>query len=941
MSYPPTGTITFLFTDIEGSTKLWEDHPAAMRLALARHDFLLRETISAQEGFIFKTVGDAFCAAFATAPSALTAALTAQLALAAEPWAAETPLRVRMALHVGAAEERDGDYFGPALNRAARLLSAGHGGQTLLSLAAQELTRDLLPESASLHDLGPHRLKDLTRPETVFQLVHPALPGAFPPLRSMDNPALPNNLPQQTTSFIGREREVAEIKALLPAARLLTLAGTGGTGKSRLSLQVAADLLDLYPDGTWLIELAALSDPALVPQTVAQILGVREERDKPPLQALEEWLRARHLLLILDNCEHLLPACAALAARLLQSCPRVQILASSREPLNVAGEQIYRVPSLSLPDLKQSQTVEIVSQYEAVSLFIERAQAVQSSFAVTSANAPAVAQICVHLDGIPLAIELAAARVRSLSVTEIHSRLNQRFRLLTGGSRTVLPRQQTLRALIDWSYDLLTDPEKALLRRLSVFAGGWTFGAAEAVCAGEPVEDWEVLDLLTALVDKSLAVAEPAGDGTRYFLLKTIGQYARDRLCDAGEEYAVCTRHRDEFLGLAERARPEIQGPGQLLWLDKLEAEHDNLRAALDWCLEDPEGAQPGLRLASDLFFLWWMRGYFEEGHYYYALTLKRAEAQERTAVRAKALSRAGGLLSIYGDAASARPLFEEGLAIAREIGERKSEANLWCNLGDIATGDDLPAARTALTRSLEMHRELENRSGIAHAAMLLGNAALLEGDHAAARALHEESLAISRALGNPQKTGHALWCLARDDIDQGDYARVQGLLKECITLFGGLKDSWSLSAALALAGVAALQTQEYDRAGPLLAEHLRLVVQMGLNQSAPWVLRCLGRVAAHRQDWVRAARLLGAADGLQSVPGSPPSFPADTDSAGRADGAASFLSPEEAQAVTAARRALGLEKFAAAWSAGWVLPLEQAAKYALEDPDSEPAISP
>jgi predicted ATPase/class 3 adenylate cyclase len=929
MHQPPTGTITFLFTDIEGSTRLWEDHPDAMRLALERHDKILREAIHGNGGFIFRTAGDAFLAAFATAPEALMGALTAQLGLAAEPWAAETPLRVRMALHVGAAEKRDGDYFGQPLNRVARLLSAGHGGQTLLSLAAQELTRDHMPADTSLQDLGPHRLKDLTRPETVFQLLHPSLPNDFPRLRSIDNPGLPNNLPPQPTSFIGRDTELAEVKALFATTRLLTLAGIGGTGKSRLSLQVAADLLDQFPDGVWLVELAPLSDPALVPQAVAQVLNVGEEPGKTPAQTLEQWLRPKHLLLILDNCEHLLPACAALAANLLRNCPQVHILGSSREPLNVTGEQTYRVPSLSLPDPKQAQTVESVSQYEAVALFIERAQSVHPSFTVTEANAPAVAQVCVHLDGIPLAIELAAARVRSLSPEEINTRLSQRFRLLTGGSRDVLPRQQTLRALIDWSYDLLTDQEKALLCRLSVFAGGWTMETSEAVCSGTPVEDFEVLDLLTALVDKSLVAAVPTKSGTRYHLLETVRQYAHDRLREAGEEAAIRARHRDEFLRLAERARPEIQGPGQQIWLDRLEEEHDNLRAALDWCLEDPEGAQPGLRLAADLFFLWWMRGYFTEGQRQYAAALARPGAQARTAARARTLGRAGGLISLYGDA-DARPLFEEGLAIAREIGDRKIEANLWCNLGDIATGNDLPAARTALERSLEIHRELGNRPGIAHAALLLGNVAHSEGDDTAARALHEESLAINRALGNPQKTGHALWCLARDDSAQGDYPRVRALLEECIALFRGLKDRWGLSAALALAGAVALEAAYYDQARPLLIEHLQQVEKMGMRRSAPWVLRCLGRLAVEHQEWARAARLLGAAGGLQSAPADRPPAPpieeADADPA---------LSLKEVQAVRATRQALGPEVFAAPWSEGWTMSLEQVTKYVLAGTDA------
>ena len=631
MSVAPTGTITFLFTDIQGSTRLWEEHPDAMRPALARHDDLLRQAITDHSGHVFKTVGDAFCAAFPTAPDALAAALAAQRSLAAEPWPDPVSVCVRMALHTGAAEERSGDYFGQPLNRVARLMAAGHGGQTLLSGATQELTRDQLPASVTLRDLGQRRLKDLGRPEHVFQALHPALPADFPPLRSLDNPDLPNNLPQQVTSFIGRERQVGEVTALLGRTRLLTLTGAGGCGKTRLALQVAADLLDQYFDGVWLVEMAALSDPALVPQAVAAALGVREEPGKPIQQTLVGWLRDKRLLIVLDNCEHLVGASASLAADVLRNCPDVRVLATSREPLSVAGEQTYRVPSLSSPDPKAAQTVESLSQYEAVRLFIERAQAVQPDFSVTDANAPAVAQVCFHLDGIPLAMELAAARVRSLPVEQINARLDNRFRLLTGGSRDALPRQQTLRALIDWSYDLLTEAEKALLCRLSVFAGGWTLDAAEKVVAGEGlegevVEDFEVLDLLTSLVDKSLVIYEEREEGeARYGLLETVRQYAAERLAEGEGADQMERRHAGWALALAEEAEPQLTSPEQGVWLTRLEAEHDNLRAALGWCERGMgQRAQEGLRLTGALWRFWWVRGHVTEGRHWLGMALDK-----------------------------------------------------------------------------------------------------------------------------------------------------------------------------------------------------------------------------------------------------------------------------------------------------------------------------
>jgi predicted ATPase/class 3 adenylate cyclase len=516
---PPTGTVTFLFTDIEGSTRIWEAHPDAMQVALAHHDAMVRKSIVAENGYVFKTVGDAFCAAFARGPEAVAAALRVQRALAAGPWPAATPIKVRIALHTGAVEARDQDYFGPPLNRVARLLATGYGGQTLLSQATYELCRDALPAGVSLRDLGAHRLKDLARPEQVYELAYPGYRDDFPPIKSLSTH--PNNLPQQLTSFIGREKAIADVETLLRKARLVTLTGAGGSGKTRLSLQVAAEALAQFPDGAWFVELAPFSEPALVPQAVAAVLGIAEEGGRPISHTLAENLRSKRLLLLLDNCEHLRDACAVLADNLLRQCPDVRILASSREALGIAGEQTYRVPSMSLPDRTQAhvQTAQSLSTYEAVRLFIDRAVLLRPDFAVTNRNAPALASLCCHLDGIPLAIELAAARVRALSVEEIDGKLDERFRLLTGGSRTALPRHQTLRALIDWSYDLLRAPEQLLLQRLSVFTGGCTLAAAEQVCTGGEVANGDVLDLLTSVADKSLVLADYGDGHSRYGML--------------------------------------------------------------------------------------------------------------------------------------------------------------------------------------------------------------------------------------------------------------------------------------------------------------------------------------------------------------------------------------------------------------------------------------
>ena len=710
---------------------------------------------------------------------------------------------MRAALHTGSADERDGDYFGPAVNRVARLLATGHGGQTLLSDVTQGLVLDTLPASVTLRDLGEHRLKDLGRPERVFQLLFPALAVEFPPLRSLDNPALPNNLPQQVTSFIGREKEVAEVKGLLNTARLLTLTGSGGSGKTRLSLQAAADLLTGEGDGVWLVELASVADPALVPQAVADALCVRESVADTIRQTLVEWLRPRRLLLVLDNCEHVLAACASLAADLLRSCPGVQILASSREPLNVAGEQTYRVPSLRLPDPRQRQTVESLSQFEAVRLFIERARTAQPLFAVTDENAPAVAQVCFHLDGIPLAIELAAARVRSLSVEEVNARLDNRFRLLTGGSRAALPRQQTLRALIDWSYDLLTDPEKALLCRLSVFAGGWALAAAEAVCAGGVIEDWEVLDLLTALADKSLVAAEPEALGTRYRLLETVRQYAAERLAESGEADPVRDRHLSWCVELASEAEPRLQGPDQGAWLARLEADLENLRAALAWGAAcHPEIA---LTLACDLTRFWIFRGYASEGRSALEAALA-TQSPVTEPVRLRALRETGTLAQAQGDDVRARSLLEQSLAGFRALGDRAGEAATLGRLGEIfMNGGDLAGAQTVLEEALALNAALGNGGGEAENLGALGYIARTQGDYAASRVLLERAIYIFEARGDVLMATAHRGSLAFAVLGQGDVAGAGTLLKQTLaeyrTLGNRPGEAWTLASLASLEG--------------------------------------------------------------------------------------------------------------------------------------------
>ena len=713
----PTGTVTFLFTDIEGSTALWEQDGARMSQALAAHDALTRSAVERHHGTVVKMTGDGVHAAFDEAVDALTVTLDLQQALADPAATCGLALRVRCGLHTGVVERRDGDYFGMSVNRAARIMSVAHGGQVLLSHAVVDRVGKILPESVSLRDLGKVRLKDLATPEHVYQVVHPGMRQAFPALRSLE--ATPNNLPQQATNFIGREQALVELKRLLAKTRLLTLTGSGGCGKTRLSLQVAAESLELFPDGAWFVELAPLSDPGLVLQTVATVLGLKEAQGKPIVQALTDHLKDKRLLLLLDNCEHLLDGCAQLADTLVRQCPQVKIVASSREILGIGGEQAYRVPSLSLPDLKRAQTPTTVSKYESAELFVDRALLVHPDFQVTNQNASTLASICYRLDGIPLAIELAAARVRSISVEEIDGKLDQRFRLLTGGSRTALPRQQTLQALIDWSYDLLSDSEKLTLRRLSVFAGGWTLAAAEQVCAGDGVDEQNVLDLLTSLTDKSLVVVVEQNDGHyRYHLLETTRAYALERLAEAGETERMLRRHAEAILALlAAYEKDDRQWRIKPADRVALAAEIDNLRAALAWVVTAAAGTDLVVPLAGVSYHVWHAAIHHAEG-LERCLALRR-HVHDGVAARDAALYWLAvaklGLIS-----SEPREGFDAALRAAdlyRSLGDdsRRYDA-LWCAA---VLGNSTPERELAIAEATRLERATwpaRQRSGLLYA---------------------------------------------------------------------------------------------------------------------------------------------------------------------------------------------------------------------------------
>ena len=579
---PPTGTVSFLFTDIEGSTQRWEANRDAMTLAVRRHDTIGRSSIEARGGYVFKTLGDAFCATFSRPEDAVTAAVELQRALAAEDFSTVGDLRVRAAIHTGASDERDGDYFGPTLNRTARLLATAHGGQIVVSGVTQDLALGAVSAQIAFKDLGTHRLKDLLRAEQVYQVVASGIETAFPSLRSLS--ALPHNLPMELTSFVGREREVGEIATLLGEHRLVTLVGSGGIGKTRTSLQVAANLLDGAGNGVWFVELAPLTDGTLIPSTIASALGVTLSSSLVPIAAIVAAITSKTMLLIFDNCEHLIIDVAAVVAAILRGAPDVKIIASSRQNLGIAGEVAYRLPSLELPPVPNGHailTATDASRFAAVALFVDRARAADPRFELTDENASAINEIVRRLDGIALAIELAASRVKMIDVHQLARRLDERFRILTGGSRDVLPRQQTLRALIDWSYDLLDDRERRLFQRVGIFVDGFTMDAAVSVCCDEGLDEFELFDVLGSLVDKSLVIAELAEQSTRYRLLESARAYALEKLDGAGDQTRISERHVAWIAALADDAFRTYSVTLRDEKLVAFEAELDNFRAAI------------------------------------------------------------------------------------------------------------------------------------------------------------------------------------------------------------------------------------------------------------------------------------------------------------------------------------------------------------------------
>jgi predicted ATPase/class 3 adenylate cyclase/DNA-binding CsgD family transcriptional regulator len=780
----PTGTVTLLLADVEGSTRLWETQPEQMTAAIARLNRVVCEVIAAHDGVrpVEQGEGDSFVAAFARASDAVACALALQRAPLA-------PIPLRIGVHTGEVQLRDEDnYAGPTINRTARLRDLAHGGQTLLSGATEQLVVDRLPEGAWLTDLGTHPLRDLPRPERVAQLCHPDLVNEFPPLRTPST-VVSHNLPAQLTSFVGRQAELTQVRELLAGNRLVTLTGAGGVGKTRLAIQVAAQTAGEFSDGVWYVDLAPITDPELVPIAVARALGLPDQPGRSTLDTLLRYVTERQMLMVLDNCEHLLDASAALIIDLLGASSSLTLLATSRQPIGVAGEVSWRVPSLSLAD-------------EAIELFADRARLARPDFKLSDDNAAAVREICQRLDGMPLAIELATARVRALSLAEIVDSLHDRFRLLTGGARTAVRRQQTLRASVDWSHALLTQPERVLFRRLAVFLGGFDLDAAQAIAGHDEVERFQVLDQLTLLVDKSLVVADDSGGATRYRLLETVRQYAAEKLGESGEADAVRARHRDHYTALAALLDAPARSDYERR-LEQAETEIDNLRAAFGWSRENSD-IEPAMQLASSLQPLWQARGRLREGLAWFDAALTDLNAQHpgvAPAVWARALADKAVLDAVLG--ADSMERAQQALAVARELDEPALLARALTACGFSAGQSyDVEVARACFAEAIGLARALEDRWRLSQILALQAMSARAAGDTIAVRATAEEGRDLADAIGDRLGSRQCRFCLGVAQTIEGDLAGAAAQFAELVAEAKAAHDGLIEANSLAEQGV-------------------------------------------------------------------------------------------------------------------------------------------
>jgi predicted ATPase/class 3 adenylate cyclase/DNA-binding CsgD family transcriptional regulator len=825
----PTGTVTLLLADVEGSTRLWENQPDEMTAAVGRLNRTVNDIIAAHDGVrpVEQGEGDSFVAAFARGSDAVAAALELQRAPLA-------PIRLRIGVHTGEIQLRDeGNYAGPTINRTARLRDLGHGGQTLLSGTTEDLVAERLPADTWLVDLGTHSLRDLPRPERVMQLCHPDLVNDFAPLR-VAKAVISQHLPAQFTSFVGRDRELARVRELLADNRLVTVTGAGGAGKTRLAVQVAGQLAGEFSGGVWYVDLAPITDPELVPTTAARALGLPDQPGRSTMDTLTRFIADRQMLVVLDNCEHLLDACAALIVALLEACPGLTLLVTSREPIGVAGEVSWRVPSLSPTD-------------EAVELFTDRARRTRSDFEISDDNAAVVAEICRRLDGLPLAIELAAARVRALSLTEILDSLHDRFRLLTGGARTAVRRQQTLRASVDWSHALLTEPERVLFRRLAVFLGGFDLDAAQAVAGGGDVQRYQVLDQLSLLVDKSLVVAENLRGRTRYRLLETVRQYAQEKLGESGEADSVRARHRDYYTSMAALLDPRA-GRNYEQCNEQAEIEVDNLRAAFGWSRENSD-VESALALASSLADASLTLGHGREGLAWFDAVLSEENALHLdAAVRARALADQA-LLAAWVNAAASLDQAQQALAMARDIHDPALLVRALTACGSVAVARNAEVAGAYFAEGIGLARELGDRWSLSR---LLGWQALgavaVAGNPIVGRAAAEEGGALAEAIGDGWTSRQCRFCLGIAQLFQGDPARAAAQFADSVAEAEAAHDEIRRVASLAYQGAALAWQGDTGAARAAAAAAVEAASDVG-------------EIHASVADWALASAALAAGD--------------------------------------------------------------------------------
>ncbi len=948
----PTGTSTLLFTDIEGSTHLLQQLGNRYAELLTECLDLLRTAFHKYNGYVVDTQGDSIFTAFARASDALLAAVAAQRELARHSWPNAVTVHVRMGLHTGEPSRVAEGYVGLDVHYAARIMSAAHGGQVLLSRITRDLVENDLPEGVSLRYLGEHSLKDFEQPLPLYQLVIAGLPADFPPLKTRASRS--NNLPVQPTPLIGREHELAAVVQLVRRedVRLVTLTGPGGTGKTRLGLQVALELGDVFLGGIFFVSLATINDPLLVMPTIAQALGIRDGAGQPLLARLAEVLHRKQVLLLLDNFEQVVGA-ASQVTELLTSCPQLKMLITSREVLHVRAEHEFAVPPLELPDPAHLPNLATLTRSPSVALLLQRAQAVKPEFQLTTTNARAVAEICVRLDGLPLAIELAAARLKLLTPEALLARLGRRLATLTGGARDVPTRQQTLRNTVEWSYQLLNPMEQRLFRWLSVFVGGSTLQAAEVVCSAFDDGSGQVLDGVASLIDKSLLQRmEQSGEGSeepRLLMLETIREYGLEALTASGEGNSARQAHADYFLQLVEEAEPALKGPLLVAWLERLEREHDNLRAALHWAIEGG-GAEMALRLGSALERFWVVRGHRTEGLEFLERALARS-AGIAADVRAKALLAAARLALIQSNFDQGVMLAQQSLALFRELGDRRGIALALDRLGMAAwRRGDFATARVLMEEDLALFKEVGDRDRVAWSLFTLGLLNNKQGEYTEACALFEESLTLFRQLGNKRGMAASLTQLASTLFaSQNNQDIIYPLLEEGLALDREVGDKEGMAVSSLLLGWVALKQGDVVTAHTRVEESLALYREMEHREGMAEALSLLGRVEATRDDHVFAralyeesltmAKEIGdkelIASGLEGLASVVAAQGEPTWAArlwGRAEvmreAIGAPLPPIERtdydNAVAAVREQLGEEAFASTWAEGRTMTVEQ-----------------